>query len=469
MSRGATNALHGPDEPTNSGGRAVAANPGDAPLSAAHATVGDSTMAEPTAAAPPRPPGALARYLPSLTSTAYRRFLGGALLSNLGTWMQATAQGWLVLGLTNSAALLGLTSAAASLPILLFSLYAGVLADRVDQRRLLVATQVMAAVFTAGLALLVSLGTVQFWQVVVVAFLVGCVNAMASPAYQALVSTLVDAPHLGNAIALNSAQFNVSRIFGPTLAGVGIALGGLALAFWANSLSFVVVVIVLATLPITNVKTIGRIEASMWSNLVDGLRYARNDRIVLTLLGLTIGPGLFNLNYLVLMPVYARDILQIGAPGLGLLTAAVGIGALIGAMSIALLRPAGGDGRLVLVGLIAATMGLFVFAASTWLPLSLLGLAILGGAQTVYYATTNTLLQLLVPPRLRGRIMSIYILSSTGVVPLGNVVGGVVAENFGAPVALIGGGLVTLLLAAVLVLKVPAVLAAHPGQARTAA
>jgi len=411
----------------------------------------------------------LAKYLPSLTSVAYRRFLGGALLSNLGTWMQATAQGWLVLGLTNSAALLGLTSAAANVPILLFSLYAGVLADRVDQRRLLVITQVLAAVFTAGLALLVSLGAVQFWHVVVVAFLVGCVNAMASPAYQALVSTLVKGPHLGNAIALNSAQFNVSRIFGPTLAGVGIALGGLALAFWANSLSFVIVVVVLVTLPIGNVKTIGRIEASMWSNLMDGLRFARNNRVVLTLLGLTIGPGLFNLNYLVLMPVYARDILQIGAPGLGLLTAAVGVGALTGALTIAILRPAGGDGRLVLAGLTSATIGLFIFAGSTWLPLSLLGLAVLGGSQTIYYATTNTLLQLLVPPRLRGRIMSIYILASTGVVPLGNIVGGLVAEHYGAPLALVGGGCLTLLLAAALVFKVPAVLAAHPSQARLAA
>ena len=239
--------------------------------------------------------------------------------------MQTTAQGWLVLGLTNSAGLLGLTSAAANVPILLFSLYAGVLADRVDQRRLLVVTQIIAAIVTAGLAVVVSLGIVEIWHVLLVAFLLGCVSAMASPAYQALVSTLVDGPHLGNAIALNSAQFNVSRIFGPTLAGVGIALGGLALAFWANSLSFVVVVVVLVTLPIQNVRTIGRIESSMWSNLMDGLRYARNDRVVLTLLMLTIGPGLFNLNYLVLMPIYARDILQIGAPGLGLLTAGVGV------------------------------------------------------------------------------------------------------------------------------------------------
>src|SRR5438067_1851984 len=156
------------------------------------------------------------RRFPALASPAYRRFIFGALLSNIGSWMQATAQGWLVLGLTNSAALLGLTSAAANLPILLFSLYAGVLADRVDQRRLLVFTQSAAAVFTAILALLTTLGVVEFWHVLVIAFLVGCTSALTSPAYQALVSAMVDARSLGSAIALNSAQFNLSRIVGPS-------------------------------------------------------------------------------------------------------------------------------------------------------------------------------------------------------------------------------------------------------------
>jgi MFS family permease len=395
------------------------------------------------------------RYLPALSSVAYRRFLGGAFLSNIGSWMQATAQGWLVLGLTNSPALLGVTSAAANLPILLFSLYAGVLADRVDQRRLLVFTQVAAAVFTGVLALLVTTGVVQFWQVVVAAFLVGTASALASPAYQALVSTLVEGPTLGNAIALNSAQFNMSRIFGPSVAGLAIALGGLAVAFWANALSFVVVAIVLATLPLTSSRAIGRLEASMWSNLTEGVRYVRADPMVPALLLLTVAPGLLNLNYLVLLPVFARDILGIGAPGLGLMTSAVGIGAVTGALAIAIARPGGGSGRLVLLGLSGSSAGLILFSLSTWLPASLLGLAILGGCQVAYYATTNTLVQLLVPGRLRGRVMSLYILSSTGVVPFGNLLAGFIAERFGVQATLAAMATTTLLICLVVALRFP--------------
>jgi MFS family permease len=369
--------------------------------------------------------------------------------------MQATAQGWLVLGLTNSAALLGLTSAAANLPILIFSLYAGVLADRVDQRRLLVLMQTLAAVFTGVLALLTSMGVVQFWHVLVIAFLVGCTSAMSSPAYQAMVSSLVPPWSLGNAIALNSAQFNFSRIVGPSLAGIGIALGGIALSFWANSISFVIVALVLATLPIANTRAIGRLEASLWSGIADGVRYTQHAPLVPTLLGLTIAPALLNLNYLVFMPIYARDVLGIGAPGLGLLTSAVGIGALTGALTVAVLRPGGGSGRLVIAALIASSTGLLVFSLTTWLPLSCLGLAVLGGCQVAYYATTNTLIQLLVPVRLRGRVMSLYILASTGLTPLGNVVVGPIADRIGVQATLAGCALITIGVCCVVAIRSP--------------
>ncbi len=427
--------------------------------------VQDSEAAEPSIEGQPSAATGLpgSHRLPALASPAYRRFMVGAFLSNVGSWMQATAQGWLVLGLTNSPALLGVTSAAANLPVLLFSLYAGVLADRVDQRRLLVATQVAAAAFTGILAVLVSTGVVQFWQVVVAAFLVGTAGAIASPAYQALVSTLVEGPALGNAIALNSAQFNLSRIIGPSLAGAAIALGGLALAFWANAFSFVVVIVMLATLPLASTRAIGRIEASMWSNLLDGLRYVRSDPIVPVLLALTVVPGLLNLNYLVLLPIFARDILAIGAPGLGLMTSAVGIGALLGALTVAMARPGGGSGRLVLLGLAVSSGGLILFSVTTWLPLSLLGLAIMGSCQVAYYATTNTLLQLLVPMRLRGRVMSLYIFASTGVVPIGNLVAGTLAERFGAQATLAGMASTTLLICAVVALRVPRLVAAQAG------
>ncbi len=394
--------------------------------------------------------------MPALASPAFRRFIFGATLSNIGSWMQATAQGWLVLGLTNSAALLALTSAVANLPILMFSLYAGVLADRVDQRRLLVLAQTSAGVFTAVLALLTTTGMVQFWHVLVIAFLVGTCGALSSPAYQALISSLVAPKVLGNAIALNSAQFNFSRIVGPTFAGIGIALGGIALSFWANSISFAIVAVVLATLPLGNTRAIGRLEASLWANMADGLRYARHAPVVPVLLGLTIAPALLNLNYLVFMPIFARDVLGIGAPGLGLMTSAVGIGAVTGALAVAILRPGGGSGRLAIGALIASSTGLLIFSLSTFLPLSLVGLAILGGCQVGYYATTNTLIQLLVPARLRGRVMSLYILTSTGLTPFGNLLIGPIADRFGVQPTLATCALITIAVCCVVAIRSPA-------------
>lgn len=394
--------------------------------------------------------------LPALASSTYRRFIVGAFIGTLGTWMQATAQGWLVLDLTNSPGLLGLTSAIQNAPTLVLSLFAGVLADRVDRRRLLVAIQVAGATIAALLAILTMSGLVQFWHVLVLAGVAGSVSALGMPAFQAVVSTIVDRDAIGNAVALNSAQFNLGRILGPTLAGAAITAGGLALAFWANALSFVVVAIVLATLRLQGPAAIVRVEASMWANLVDGITYVRRDSTARLLVVLSAVPAVFILNYLFLLPVYARDILAVGAAGLGLLTAAIGAGALTGALTVAVLRPSGGSGRLLLVGLTTASVAVIVFATSRSMPLSLIALYALGASQVAYYATTNTLLQVLVPPRLRGRVMSLYILASLGVIPIGNLLAGLVAERVGATVALAGGGVATIVVVAGVIVAFPA-------------
>jgi len=358
--------------------------------------------------------------------------------------MSATAQGWLVLGLTDSAAALGITGAAGTAPTLVFSLIAGVLADRLDRRRILVGGQLAGGAIAAVLAALTTTGRVEYWQVIVLAFLAGSTTAIAGPAFQAIVSTLVPRGNIGNAVALNSAQFNLSRILGPMAAGLVIAAGGLALAFWVNAIALLLVAVVLARMPLPPAPAMRAVESSMWSNLMDGLRFVHADRTVAVLLLLTAVPGLFLLNYLPLLPLYARDILGIGAGGLGVVTAAIGVGALTGALGVALLRPGGGSGLLAVGGLSVASVALIVFAVSTMLPLSLLALAVLGACQVVYYATTNTLLQVLVPGRLRGRVLSLYILTSWGAIPIGNLAVGVVAERLGAPVALAAGGLVTL-------------------------
>ena len=371
--------------------------------------------------------------------------------------MQTTAQGWLVLELTDSPAMLGLTGAAQMAPMLVLALVAGVLADRFDRLRLLVATQLAGGLLAAALAILVSSGRVEFWHVVVIALLSGSASALGLPAFQAIVSTIVDRNAIGNAIALNSAQFNLGRIVGPTAAGAAIAAGGLALAFWANAVAFFVVCAVLLSIRLRSSADLVRAEASLWSNLVDGIRLVERDRTVRALVLLAAVPALFLLSYLVLLPVYARDVLGVGAPGLGLLTAGVGIGALSGAMTVAVLRPSGGSGRLAVAGLLVASVALIVFALSRSLPLSMAALAVLGASQVAYYATTNTLLQVLVPARLRGRVMSLYMLTSLGVIPFGNLLAGIVAERFGPTVALAGGGVMTIVVVAIVIAAVPEV------------
>lgn len=408
---------------------------------------------------PPHPattPGRIAARLPALASPTFRRFIAAAMVGSIGSWMQQTAQGWLVLDLTDSPAALGLVSALATLPILLLSVVAGVVADRVDRRRLLASTQLFAAFLALLLAILTTLGVVQYWHVAVLALLAGTATAIQTPAYQAIVASLVDRAAIGSAVALNSAQFNLSRILGPSLAGAVIAAGGLGIAFWANAFALLLVASILWRLRIASqAADLARAQASMWSNLLDGIRYTRGERMVAVLVLLAAVPALFLLNYLVLLPVFARDVLVIGAQGLGLLSGGVGIGALAAALGLAALRPSGGSGRSLLIALVVASCAEIVFATSRAVPLSIVALAVLGGCQVVYYATTNTLIQVLVPARLRGRVVSLYILTSWGLIPIGNVLAGWVAERASATTALVGGSVITLGAVLVVLVAVP--------------
>jgi MFS family permease len=361
--------------------------------------------------------------------------------------MQGTAQGWLVLVLTNSPALLGLAGAAAGAPTLLIAVVAGVLADRVDRRRLLVATSLAGAACAAALAILTTLGSVEFWHVVVLAFLAGAALTIQMPAWQAVVSSLVDRTSIGNAVALNSAQYNLGRIVAPAVAGALIAAGGIALGFWINALALAIVALLVAGLAIPRPRELDRVQAALWRDLQDGIRYVAADRVLTILVVLPAVPALFILNYLTFTPVYARDILDTGPIGLGLLTGSVGVGALAGAVALAMFRPSGGSGRLLLVGLGIAGASLLTFAESRFVPLSMGALAILGTCQVMYYSTTNTLIQVLVPARLRGRVLSLYVLTSIGLIPVANLVGGAVADVVGVPAVLGFGGLVTIVAA----------------------
>jgi MFS family permease len=366
------------------------------------------------------------------------------MIATVGAFMQQTALGWLVLELTNSPGLLGLAGAAAGLPTLFLVVVAGVLADRLDRRRLLMLTNGVVGLTALGLALLTTTGVVQYWHVLVLALIAGIALTVQMPTGQAVVSTIVDRALIGNAVALNSAQYNLTRIIAPAAAGLFIAVGSLALGFWVNAVALGIVVWILGRLSIPSPHAADRAHSAMWLDLQDGLRFVASSRVLATVVLLPAVPALFVLNYLTFIPIYARDILGTGAAGLGLLTGSIGVGALAGALTLASLRPSGGSGRLMLTGLGIVGASLATFALSRSLPLSMAVLALQGACQVAYYSTTNTLIQVLVPARLRGRVLSLYTLTSIGLIPVANLVGGALAEAVGVDVVLAAGGLLTL-------------------------
>jgi MFS family permease len=379
------------------------------------------------------------------------------MIATIGGFMQQTALGWLVLEITNSEGLLGLAGAVAGLPTLFLAIVAGVLADRLDRRRLLILTNAASALFAFALAMLTSLGLVEYWHILVLAFLAGVAITVQMPAGQAIVSTIVDRTSIGNAVALNSAQYNLTRIIAPAVAGLFIAAGALELGFWVNAVALSLVTILIASLSIPSPRAADRVQAALWRDLQDGMRFVASNRVLATVVLLPAVPALFVLNYLTFIPVYARDILATGAPGLGLLAGAIGVGALIGALSLATLRPSGGSGRLMLAGLAIVGVSLTTFALSKSLPLSMIALALQGAFQVAYYSTTNTLIQVLVPARLRGRVLSLYVLTSIGLIPIANLVGGALAEVVGVEAVLASGGILTVIVVVAVVVLQPSV------------
>ncbi len=375
----------------------------------------------------------LADRFRSLRHPAFRTYWNGQLVSLIGTWMQSVAQGWLMHRLTDSALMLGLLGFAQFLPVMLLSLWAGVVADQMDRRRLLLITQSLALVQALAMALVVSLGVVEPWMVLALAGMFGIVNAFDLPARQSILVDLVGREDLSNAIALNSTAFNVARIVGPAIAGVIVATVGEAGCFWINAVSYLAVLASLLRiqLPQRQLQAAGAAVAS----LADGVRYAiatRPIRNLLALLGLTAGIGF---QYLLLLPVFARERLNAGAEGYGLLVSAFGVGALASALRMTARQSRWDLRRNLLLGLVTAGAGLALFAWSRSLPLSMAGGALAGFGLIVYVASTNTLLQLTTEDRFRGRVMSLYTLMFIGTAPIGSLLAGAVAERFGAPAA----------------------------------
>ncbi|HSL52743.1 MAG TPA: MFS transporter [Pyrinomonadaceae bacterium] len=391
----------------------------------------------------------------ALSHRNYRRFWIGAFLSNVGTWMQAVAQGWLVLQLTNSPFWLGLDAFMATAPGFVLTLLGGVFADRIDRRRLLLYTQVVAGLAALALASLVATSLVNPWMVLGFSFVTGCCMSLASPSFLAMTYDLVGREDLANAVAMNSTQFQLSRVVGPALAGVAFRVFGLAGCFFANGLSFIAVVLALWMVrmePRSNTLAPSEKQRAIWRDLVEGFRYVRNRPRVSSLLIVGAVNSLFGAPYFSMVPIYARDIFHLGETGLALLMGTAGAGAFFGALLVAYLGDFSRKGWFVMGGAILFGICIMGFAVSSRLSLSLLFLFGLGFAIVVSVALTNTLLQKLVTDQMRGRVMSMFLLSFIGTMPIGNILAGAASNHFGPqPTLAVGGFVVTMMATGVLI------------------
>lgn len=370
----------------------------------------------------------------------YRLFFSGQIISLTGTWIQQVALGWLVLTLTNSALLLGVVSSMGALPVLAFSLPAGVIADRFNKRNLIVLTQSCAMTLAFALAFLTYKGIVNVYYIMAIGFLLGTVNAFDAPTRQSFVIEMVGREDLTNAIALNSAMFNSARIIGPAIAGALIAAIGTAGAFFVNSASFIAVITGLLFMHVNH--TTPKVHPSVAQGLKEGLGFIRQNRMVAGLLALTAIVSIFSIPYAVLMPIFARDILKVGARGLGYLMSSVGSGALIGALTLSSLGDSKWKGKLLLAGNLTFCTMLVLFSFSRIWPLSLALLVGVGWGMMTNMALTNTLIQTAVPDRLRGRVMSVYTLMFLGLAPLGSLQAGIIAHWLSAPTAIRIGAII---------------------------
>jgi predicted MFS family arabinose efflux permease len=369
----------------------------------------------------------------------FRRFYAGQLVSLIGNWMQSVAQAWLVLDLTHSAFRLGLIGTLQFTPVLLFSVFAGALADRVPKRRMLVTTQVALGVQAVTLAVLVVSGRVEYWHVCVLGFVLGCVNTVDLPTRQSFVMEMVGKADVVSAVALNSAAFNGARIIGPAVAGLLIARFGVAPAFVINAVSFVVVIAALLTVRAQGLP-LARGNTTMREEIAEGLRYGLRTPRIRLILGILLVVSLCVFNFTVYVPLFARRVLGEGAEGFGFLMAAVGVGAVTGALTLGSLRRRPPPLALIFVAGTVACLGLVTMAAVTSFGLALPVLFVLGVASIVTVASCNTTLQLSAPDAMRGRVMSLYTLVFGGVFPIGSFLVGTIAELRGVPAAFVSGG-----------------------------
>jgi len=398
----------------------------------------------------------------AFTYRDFRVLWFGACTSSIGTWMQSLAANWLVLALTGSATYLGLDAFLQQLPIMLFTLIGGVLADRLDRRRTLLMSQYVQTATAATLALLVYFDVVAIWHVLTLSFIAGCAQAFGGPAYQSLIPSLVSKRDLANAIALNSIQFNVARVLGPLFAGAVLAVfatwgfadaspEAMTACFTLNALSYLVVIYALSSLHVRHIPP--TTTRPMLEELRGGLDYVRNSPAIPPLIVLAFATTFLGMPLLTLLPVYARDIYHQGVTEYSRMMAFSGAGAIVGSLFVAWL------GRFKHMGVttlsVQVAFGLFIvlFAITRTIYVSYALLFLTNVALMIVFSTVTSLIQLLAPNEMRGRVMSIYMLAFRGGMPLGSLASGYLASQFGAPAVLVVNGSLLMAVAAYFLLK----------------
>ncbi len=410
---------------------------------------------QPEGAGEQRPRGGWRFLLRALRHRNYRLFFAGQSVSLIGTWLTRVATAWLVYRLTGSALLLGVIGFCGQIPSFILGPFAGVLVDRWNRHRLLVVTQVLAMLQSLALAVLALSGHIAVWHVAALSVFQGLINAFDMPARQSFVSEMVeDRADLPNAIALNSSMFNGARLLGPSVAGALIALVGEGGCFLIDSVSYLAVIASLLAMRVTPRVREHR-RQHVFTELKEGFQYAFQFPPMRALLGLIAIVSLMGMPLTTLMPVMASQVLKGGPNTLGILMAASGLGALGGALFLASRRSVRGLGGVIFTTTLLFGTGLVAFALSRYLALSLVTMVLCGFGMMVTTAASNTVLQTIVEERMRGRLMSFYVMAFMGTAPFGSLLAGVLATHIGAPGTLAIGGVMCLLGAAWFRMKLP--------------
>jgi predicted MFS family arabinose efflux permease len=375
----------------------------------------------------------------------FRLMWFGACTSSIGTWMQIVAQGWLIYRLSHSAFLLALDQFLGGIPIFLFSLIGGVMADRTERRKILLGSQYVQMGSAALLTVLVATGTVHVWHILCLSFVSGLAQAFGGPAYQALIPTLVDRDDMPNAIALNSIQFNTAVTIGPALAGQALARLGEKWCFGLNAISFLAPIISLSMISARFVPEITR--ESMFSSLKQGIKFVRKQNSMEALIVLAFCMTALSMPMRTYIPVFVKDIFHRGPETYGNLLSLMGLGSICGSLIIAERGNMNNKGRFALSVLICLGAGISVFSFSRSLPLSYGMLLLVGASMMAVFATVTSLVQLIVTNEMRGRVMSVYNCAFRGGMPMGNLLSGWLVPIFTAPVVLGVNGIVLILVA----------------------